>query len=49
MLRRSEIAMKEKKPMMPREVKWFLAFWFTVIALLAVAAFVIDVAHQQSL
>lgn len=41
--------MTDKKPRIPREVKWFLAFWLSVIGLLALAAFLIDINYQQSL
>ena len=38
--------MEEKKPKVPKPVKYFTLFWGTVIALLAVAAYIVDVMNQ---
>ena len=37
---------EEKKPKIPKPIKYFASFWGTVIALLAVAAYIVDVMNQ---
>ncbi len=38
--------MEEKKAKIPKPVKYFVLGWGTVIALLAVAAYIVDVMNQ---
>ena len=38
--------MEEKKPKVPKPVKYFLLGWGSVIAMLAVVAYIIDVMNQ---
>lgn len=37
---------EEKKPRIPKPVKFFVLGWGTVIALLALAAYIVDIANQ---
>ena len=41
-----EHSSEEKKPRIPKQVKYFALAWGTVIALLAVVAYVVDVMNQ---
>lgn len=38
--------MEENKPKIPKPVKYFVLGWGTVIAFLAVAAYIVDVLNQ---
>lgn len=38
--------MEEKKPKVPKPVKYFVLGWTTVIGLLAVVAYIVDVMNQ---
>lgn len=38
--------MEEKEPKIPKPVKYFLLGWGTVIGLLAVAAYIVDVLNR---
>ena len=41
-----ESAQGKKKPLIPKPVKYFLPGWGTVIALLALAAYIVDIMNQ---